>query len=172
MRTFLLFLGLLMFQFGHAQTGDWNTYETDSFAISYPGSWTVDESGQIGTKLILMSTVESAKDKFAENVNIILQNMTDSKLSLDGYVRLTEESIPVYLNKAKIISSERLEGDSGEFHKLVYSSKQKKLKVYFIQYIYYVGDTVYIATFSTVKKEYEEQKVLGEEILNSFKIVK
>jgi hypothetical protein len=60
------------------------------FAVSYPSEWTT-ELDSLGTVVIFLSPLLDAGDTFSENVNVVVESLRGSALSLDEYMDLTME---------------------------------------------------------------------------------
>jgi len=66
----------------------WKAINENNYAIQYPDSFILDKTGQMGTTFILLSKQTSQQDMFRENVNLMIQDLTGKKISLDKYVEI------------------------------------------------------------------------------------
>src|SRR5690606_13367283 len=76
-----------------AQQTDWKTLSEDNYTIEYPSDWTLDQSGRMGTTFIVMTDLVSADDRFRENINLIIQDLSASPMTLSEYVELTQSQL-------------------------------------------------------------------------------
>ena len=67
---------------------EWKSITDNDFTIEYPDNWELNRTGQMGTKFILFSKLSNLTDKFRENVNLIMQDLTGSNITLDKYVEI------------------------------------------------------------------------------------
>lgn len=154
-----------------------NTIEEEDFKIQYSNDWHLSESGLMGTKFVLFTSLSSEKDKFRDNINFIIQDLTEYSELLAGVdmdLGLVAEStimqIKLMMSNVKVISNERVSKNGLEYQRLIYKGKQGKLKLIFEQRFCLVNDKMYLLTFTSEKKEYKEVKQLGEKVLDSFEI--
>lgn len=166
----IIFLTLNLSAYG--QTGDWNTVKKDSYSIDYPKDWEFNESGQMGTSFILFSPLASQKDQFRENVNLLVQDLTGYNLDLDGYVKISEGQIKTMITNGKIIESKRVTDQTLDFHRVIYTGKQGNFNLKFEQYYWVVGNKAFVLTLTCEENQFDDYKLTGEKILNSFKLNK
>ena len=153
-----------------AQDSGWKELSRKDYSIQYPANWDSDESGQMGTSFILFSPPSSAKDKFRENVNLLIQDLSGYDMDLDAYVELSESQIKTMVTDGKIIESVRNTAAPHHFQKMIYTGTQGIFKVKFEQYYWVIEDEAIILTLTCEAKEFKDFKDTGEKILNSFKL--
>lgn len=51
----------------------------------------------MGTSLIILSPLESEKDTFRENVNLLIQDLTGLDIGLDQYTKISEDQMKACL---------------------------------------------------------------------------
>ena len=158
-----------IFVFGQTE---WKTLSENDFKIEYPDNWELNRSGLMGTKFILFSKLSKSTDKFRENINLIIQDLTGSNITLDKYVEISENQIRTLVTNGKIIESKRVSDNEFEYHKMVYTGKQGAFDLKFIQYFWVLDNKAYVLTFTAEITEFDNFVQIGERIMNSFKIVK
>lgn len=149
---------------------DWKSIDEDEFEISHPSNWEVNSSGQMGTSFILFSPLSNESDKFKENVNLLIQDLTGYELNLDHYVEISEGQIKTMVSEGQIISSERKNKDNKEYQKIIYVGKQGSYDFKFEQYYWVISNQAFVLTFTSEKEEFDKYQDIGEKILNSFRI--
>ncbi|MDF2456547.1 MAG: hypothetical protein K0R51_2540 [Cytophagaceae bacterium] len=163
--TLLLFTPLFL----QAQsTEEWNTFKTKQYAINYPASWSLDTSGQGGTKFVLLSASETEEDTFKENVNLIIQDLTGYNLDLNGYTKLSTEQVKTMISNSKILESKKVKQGSTEYHKIIYSGDLQGYHLTFEQYYWVIKNRAYVVTFTAEQTKFKTYQAVGEKILNSF----
>ena len=172
MRKILIFTFLIIntiFVFGQT---DWKTVNDSNYTIEYPDNWELNKSGQMGTKFILFSKLSNSSDKFRENVNLIIQDLTGSNIELDKYVEISENQIKTLLTNGKIIESKRISDKEFEYHKMIYTGKQGVFDLKFIQYYWVLNNKAFVLTFTAEIDEFGNYAKIGKKIMDSFKILK
>lgn len=155
--------------FLHAQnTEEWNTFKAAAYSINYPSSWSLDTSGQGGTKLILFSPSESEEDAFKENINLIIQDLAGHKMDLNAYTKLSTEQLKSIMTNSKILESKKIKQGSTEYHKITYSGDLQNYHLTFEQYYFVIKDLAYVLTLTTEQNKFKKYQAAGEKILNSF----
>jgi len=152
------------------QTNDWKTIETEIYSIQYPNEWVLDESGRMGTSFILFSPQTSENDRFKENVNLLVQDLSGYNLSLEKYVEISESQIETMITDAVIIESTLVNSQPWDYQKAIYTGKQGVFNLKFEQYYWVVADMAYVLTLTCEETQYNNYKIIGEEILNSFQL--
>lgn len=165
-------LGINVAVFGQPQEEEmeWEIFSDDQFEIAYPSDWKLDNSGQMGITLFLFSPLSDETDKFRENINVIIQDLTEYDLTLEQYVELSENQIKTMLNDSEIILNEKVKNDFSEHQKIIYSCKQGDFDLKFEQFVWVIENKAYILTLTCEKNQFEANQQIGEKILNSFKI--
>ncbi len=151
---------------------DWNSLNEKNFIIQYPSDWELNQSGQMGTSFILFSQLTEKTDQFKENVNLIIQDLTGHNMSLDQYVEISENQIKTLITDGNIISSEREKKNGMEFQKVIYTGKQGIYNLKFEQYYWVYNNYAYVLTLTCEIDQFDDFKMTGERILNSFEIIK
>jgi len=167
-----LFLFCLLPTITYAQTAPTQTIDHPEFTIQYPANWTNDQSGTIGTAVILYSPLEAADDKCRENVNVMIQNLTGLHIDLNKYVEISEGQIKTMVTNPQVIESKRVTGGIQEYHRMVYAGDQGILRLQFLQYYIVTDDKAYVLTFTTEQRKFDTYKNQAEEVLNSFRLKK
>lgn len=175
--NFMIFF-FLSSTFGQAKSEEdilnakWKVFDSENFVISHPNNWDVDQSGQMGTSFMLFSPLTSKEDRFKENVNLIVQDLTGFNLDLDQFIQMSEEQIKTMLVDGKIITSKRLEEEGQDIHMLTFSGTQGVFDLEFDQLCFIKKEKAYIVTFTYEASEKEKYRELGTDILKSFRVKK
>jgi hypothetical protein len=156
----------------HPAKDHWKTYNDSGYSIRYPPAWELQSDGKTGVTFFISSPLESAEDKFRENVNLIIEDLTGGNIDLNQFVDISKEQIMKVITNSSIIESERIKGGSREHHKIIYTGDQGVFHLEFEQYYWMIGDKAYLLTFTAEKNRFTDWKETAEEILNSFVIKK
>ena len=150
----------------------WKTFNQLNYTIQYPSTWVLDESGEMGTNFILFSPLESGNDKFKENVNLLIQDLTGKNIDIDKYTEISESQIKTMVKNANLIESKRIENTKNEYHKIIYSVMHDQLNLQFEQYYWVFKNKAYVLTFTCEKDKFSIFSETGEKILKSFQFIK
>ncbi len=166
--TFLLIINSTNI-YGQTQ---WKSLKDKNFSISYPLTWELNQSGLMGTKFIILSPLSTPSDKFRENINLIIQDLKVSNMSLDTFVETSENHVKTFITDGEILESNRISDKNSEFHKLVYSGKQGNFNLKFIQYFWIINNKAYVLTYTAETNEYDTFLPLVKNMIGNFKIIK
>jgi len=172
MKTFLTLL-IFVSTVVTAQTNTaWKKITQSNYSVEYPSNWELDQTGKMGAIFFMFAPLESADDKFRENVNLMIQDLTGRNIDLDKYTEISLDQIKTQAVNGKLIESKKLKDGSGEYQKLIYTSDQNGFHLKYEQ-LYYVKDNkAYLLTLTSEQNKFDEFKADGEKILNSFKLKK
>lgn len=146
------------------------TLQKELFKIQYPNKWTIDTSRRMGTEFFIFSPKENATDKFLENVNLIIQDISGQNIDLDKYAEISKDQITTMAIGSKIHEAKKIKKGKTEYYKIIYEMTQGTLKVKLEQY-YFVTDTrAFVLTLTTELSKFANFKTVGEAVLNSFQL--
>ena len=163
-----LVLGLIpFFCFSQHQ---WLDFSKDSFHLKYPENWFPVTSGKMGTVLFVFSPLENEEDKFSENINVIIQELSGREIDLAAYKKITETQIKEYATDPELYESTIVSSGKGEYYKVSYAMTQGKLRLKIISYCLIKNQKGYLITFGSEVAKYEQYKTISEEMLSSFSV--
>jgi hypothetical protein len=148
----------------------WKVLNETSYSIQYPDSWEINKSGQMGSSFFIISKLTSPQDKFRENVNLMIESLQGQKINLDKYVAISEGQLKTVITNGNIIESKRVKSNGHEFHKIIFTGDQGVFKLRFTQYYWVLNGQAYVLTFTCERTQFDNYKLTGERILNSFRI--
>jgi len=149
-------------------TNGWKTFDHSDYSINYPSTWELNQSGLMGSSFILFSPLESEKDKFKENVNLLVQDLTGYNLDLNKYTEISEGQIKTMVSNSTLIESKRIKDGKREYHKIIYSGDQGIFHLKFEQYYWVINEKAFVLTFTSEQNKFFDMVEIGEKILNSF----
>ena len=149
---------------------DWIIKTEEDYTIGYPSDWTLQESGVVGISFAIMSPLTSTQDKFSENVNLLIQDLSGQNVKLDQFIEVSERQIESLMTDGHLIKSTRSESDGLSFHKLLYTGKQGVFDLKIQQYCWIENEQAYVLSLTSEEEQFDSIISLGEGILNSFKL--
>ncbi len=163
-RTILLLL--LTIYTLNVQGQEIEEHSTKEYSIQYPEDWTFDSSGLMNTTFILYSKPE-LQDTFRENVNLMIQDLTDMNLDLNGYTKLSVDQIKG-IKDSEIFESKELKKDGMAYHQIVWKGFVSGRKLKFKQQYFIKDNKAYLVTLTCAESTYDTYVKTGTIILNSF----
>ncbi len=145
-------------------------FSSKSFKISFPTSWQLDTTKNMGAECFIFSPLENEKDNFRENVNVMIQDLSGSQIDLEKYKQITEQQLKQYDATAQVFESSIIKQSGGNFYKVLYSMTQNKNKLKITSVCFIKNEKAYLITLTTKIETYEKYKKIGEDILNSFSL--
>jgi hypothetical protein len=162
--------------FGFSQNNPSNqltNFVRESYKLQYPASWAIDTSKKMGADFFILSPRENDTDKFQENVNLLVQDLTGQNIDLDKYAEITERQIREMAIEGTIYESKKIiKPDKSEYYKMVYGMTQGIFKLKVEQYYFIKKDKAFIMTFTAESSKFDSFQSAGEQILNSFVLTK
>ena len=144
-------------------------YTGKNYEILYPASWAKQEKLNV---IFFLSPQENEKDLFQENVNLILQDLSQQSMSLEQYTELTKKQVTDNLGASAIISLKNITiaGQKGkEFvYNMNYEGKHLKLK----QYWFIKENIAYLFSYTAQPEQYAKYENIATEMIQSFKFTK
>lgn len=148
-------------------TSDLATLEREDFSIAYPLDYKLDETGTDGVTFVIFAPHENESDNFAENINLIIADAEN--LNFDEYISLIEEQM-TSVAEVKLMEKERLKINGSDCFRMICETKEDSTELKFIQHYYLVNHKVYLLTFTSEKRAYEDHLDEMNNVLFSFKI--
>jgi hypothetical protein len=147
---------------------NWKIFDGTDYSIQYPADWELIQSGQMGTTFILFSPLETSQDKFKDNVNLLIQDLSGHNLDLDKYAEISEGQIKTMITNSTLIESKRIKTGSEEYHRMIYVGDQGMFHLKFEQFYWIKNEKAYVLTLTCEQDKFSDYKEVGEAILNSF----
>lgn len=149
---------------------DWKELKGENYWMIYPQDWELKTSGEMGSTFALLSPLSSKKDKFQENVNLIIQDLTGRNMSLEKYVEVSEEQVRTLIVDGKILESKLITGNTKNFQKTRFTGKQGGFDLIFEQYYWVENEKAYVLSFSCEEAQYPKFQEAGRKMMDSFQL--
>ncbi|MFT3674297.1 MAG: hypothetical protein QM781_00220 [Chitinophagaceae bacterium] len=145
------------------------TVQMKYYSFDYPGTWLIDTSHALGIDVFVKSPKEDSLDKFSENVNVFLQDLTGQGYDLLRMGRESEAQVQNLVNDFEILES-RLDTISViPYYSLKFKGRQGKFLLITSQRYYLKGNTGFAVTFTMEAANEERYRVLSKEIMDFFR---
>ena len=141
-------------------------YSENNFKLKHPNTWTINTNNGA---LFFTSPKLDANDKFQENINLMLQDLSKKPMTLEQYTELTKKQVIDNLGASIIVSLNNIliAGQQGkEFvYNMTYKGKSLKIK----QYWFIINNTAYLFSFTAESSQYNKYESIATEMIKSFK---
>ncbi len=135
------------------------------YSIDYPIDWRVKEISKV---TMFLSPLESKEDKFAENVDVVVEDLSQSgDVSLIDYHRKSIGGAPMLLKSFKPLEEARTEFMGHEAIAVLYTAVVKDRLFRFKAYTLFVGKNAYVLTYKALSEDFEKSLPTAEKIMHS-----
>ena len=148
---------------------EWKSFNKDNYSIEYPNKWNVNPNEQMGMSFIIFSPKESENDKFSENINLTIQDLTGKEIDLDKFVEISNNQINTLATNLNFIESKRIKTEKKEYQKIIFSADQGVLHLKYEQFYFLKSEKAYVLTFTSELGKFSDYEITAEKILNSFR---
>ena len=152
----------------------WSGYRNAAygFSIQYPANWTVKENYE-GTAVFLLSPLENKLDFFPENVNVVVQDLSQKPMDLDKYSNIAIHQMQVvFKQNLEVLESDSTYLDGHPAHNFVFLAKGPDMEMK-IKCVWTVIDETkaYQVTFGALTSQYDKYVTKVQKIIQSFQIL-
>ena len=146
-------------------------YKKENFSLKYPKEWIAKENYS-GTVIFIGSNLFDKDDKFSDNVNLMIQDLSvlAQEIDLKAYAEITEEQVKTMVTDGKMIISKAIKINNREGYLFIYTGKSNGFDLKFKQIVFIENKKAYLVSYTAEQSQYETFLKEADEILNSFKI--
>lgn len=150
---------------------DFLTYNNYGVKIGYPNHWTKTDNPYEKVIVFFSSPLESSTDKFSENINIVIEDVSFYYSNLDEYKDYTIKNMPKFVKNFKLISSSRVAINELPASEMVFSSRQEGIDLKQLQITTIKDNKAYILTYSAESDNYAQYLDEVNNMINSLEIL-
>lgn len=136
----------------------------DNYSIKVHQDWMVDLYPVSEIDLYIYMDLE---DDFTENINLLIRDLGTSNMTLDEIVKNERADLEAL---ATIISSERIVLPNKEYQRIVMTSPFYGENLKFIQHYILKDSRVYVLTFTSLERDFNQYEKIAEQIMQSFTV--
>ena len=139
------------------------------YAVDYPDNWHVKEAGKATS---FLSPFESPEDVFAENVTVVVEDLSDVPLSMSllDYHRRAASEAPKRLRDFKLLEEAKTEFIGREAIAILYTATVKGQSFKFKDYKFMLGKEVYVVTYTALREDFEKYLPMAEKIMGALRV--
>lgn len=120
----------------------------------------------------MLSQPEDINDRFRENFNIVVQDLSSQPINLDEYIKLSLEQINQYITDVEIITSKKVMLANGEGYMLNYTGKQGQFNLEWLQFLTIKNNIAYVLSYTAEESNYDKYLEIINQMINSFRLKK
>ena len=113
---------------------------------------------------------ENVSDIFQENVNIIVEDLSDQPMTLDEYTELSVQQLEQSVTDLNILDSSPFTLTDIPGHKVVYTGKQGQYDLKWMQVWTVKNDKAYVISYTAETDTYSAFLGTAQEMIDSFEI--
>ncbi len=140
------------------------------FALKYPAAWSFAED-LAGAAAVFVSPKENALDIFQENVNVVVQDISQHPMSLNKYTEMAVTQMQaVFGTNLEVLDSSPTFIDGREGHQFVFIGKGPDGNFRYLCRWTIVGTSAYQITYTAMESGYPKLLPQAKRMMRSFKI--
>ena len=139
--------------------------DKQDYSISCPADWEM-QTNKPPTEFIVLSPLNGAEDDFADNFNLLKQDLTGRNINLLQYDSVSEADITNTLGANSILQSKEENGH----HSIIYKGALKGRNLKWKQLYFMKNEIAYVLTYTAEEKNYDKYSDIAEAFFNSFKL--
>lgn len=142
---------------------DWKSYSGTNYSFKLSSDWTKTTNASAE---LAFSHLGTASDGFAENINVIVQDLSSYDIDLEGYKDLSLQQFEDLGYELESIKSMKVNGVKGYY--CVTSVYESGIECYMAQYFTVIDDSAYIFTFAADEDGFDE---LEDEVIDIYNTI-
>lgn len=136
------------------------------YAVDYPDDWRVREMGKTTS---IYAPRESGEDMFAENVQIVAEDLP-GQVSLIDYHRAGVGSAEKFLNGFRALEEARTQWLGRDAIVMLYTATVNGARFKFKDYKFLLGKTAYVLTYTAREADFDRFLPQAEDIMKSIRV--
>lgn len=171
MKKIILSILIVFCTFFQVQAQEETAFKTATEAgvsIEYPNDWT-NQKSLMGTTLFIASPLESEKDGFSENINLVVEDLHGAEMTVDEYAEFTKAQIEALITNSNILKAEKMTFQERDAYTMEYTGQQGQYKLHWKQVYFIEKGKAYILTYTAEGDKFATYLPIADKIIQSFK---
>jgi hypothetical protein len=139
------------------------------YSVDYPETWRAKEAGKVSA---FYSGLQSKEDKFAENVQIVVEDLSQvpGDVSLVDYHRKGVASAEKFLTDFKVLEETTTQWQGRETIVMLYSATMRGEHFKFKDYKFIVNRTAYVLTYAAKSADFNTFLAPADRLIHSLRV--
>ena len=142
-----------------------HTDKANGYSVKYPNEW---EKEIRGSSVLFLSPLDGQGDRFKENVNVMLQDLSQQQVTLEQYTDITKESVITNLGKQAIVSLKDATIQGVAAKEFIYNMNMNGNNLRIKQYWFIKNKMAYLFTYTAEPSKYSEYEATANKMVESF----
>jgi eukaryotic-like serine/threonine-protein kinase len=138
-----------------------------NFTMTYPSEW---ELREMMNAIAFLSAKESEGDTFRENVNILMEDVSSSPMSLDQYMEISNGNIAKMIEGYKLIEKGEITLSNEKGYFSIFEGNANNYYLRFKSYTFMKGTKVYTLTYTALPESFDKFLPAAEGIVKSISL--
>lgn len=150
---------------------NWQTYKDslNRYTIEYPATW---NKQYYQNAVAFLSPLDGEMDLFAENVNVILQDLSQQPMTLKDYTELSESQYKTTYGDSAIVLVQDTVFDGQPAKKGIFIMADPKQPLKILQYWFIKKNVAYLLTYTAEPAQFNRFIPTVMKVIDSFKLLK
>ncbi len=163
----MLQLAIILITLGGCTQEKMVKYTGKNYEMLYPVSWVKQERSNA---IFFLSPKENEKDLFQENVNLMLQDLSQQPMNLEQYTDLTKKQVISSFGALAIVSLKNTTISGYPAKEFVYNMNYQGRNLKLKQYWLIKENIAYLFSYTTEPTKYEKYENIVTKIIKSFSL--
>lgn len=148
-----------------SNTSSWKSYSGDGYSVKLSSDWSKTK-GSSAVDIAFTYDGTSQNDDFAENINVVVQDLTGYDLDLESYKDLSMDQYAELDYNVDDIYKKTIDGAKGYFCKV--SCEESGINCVILQYFTVIGDNAYVFSFAADEDDFDN---LEDEVMEIYETI-
>jgi hypothetical protein len=154
---------------GASPLGGRYTDDEAAFSLEYPDGWIVEEVTDQPAVLVALFQRQSASDGFAENVNVLLEELP-AGVTLDEYTSANRTNLERAFTNFQVLEEEQQSIGEAPAFWIRYDADQQGRRLSFLQAWLVDGERGFVLSYTGQGEEFDAFRPDAEAIFRSFRL--
>ena len=169
-KIFRLSAVLLVLAAGPALAEEKTTYTSLRYlySVDHPADWRVKE---ISNATLFLSPLESKEDKFAENVEVDVEDLSQAgEVPLMEYHRKAVDNATLMLKDFKLLEEAKTEFNGHEAVAVLYTATVKGNSFRCKKIVFFAGKNAYALTYNALNEDFDKYLPAADKVMRSLQV--
>ena len=148
-----------------SNTSSWKSYSGDGYSVKLSSDWSKTK-GSSAVDIAFIYNGTGLNDDFAENINVVVQDLKGYDLDLESYKDLSMDQYAELDYNVDDIYKKTIDGAKGYFCKV--SGEESGINCSILQYFTVIGDNAYVFTFAADEDDFDN---LEDEVMEIYETI-
>jgi hypothetical protein len=157
-----------------AATG-WKKFTRPAYSVAYPPNWELKKdfkaaNEQMTYPFVVLAPLAESSVTFRPNVNLVVETLggINRKMTVEQYANAGIPQLEVAMPKYQLVDKKKLTRAGREYYQAIFTWESNGIELTVEQNYWVKNGKAYVVTLTTERERFEQDRKVGERILNSF----